>query len=617
MTGHLTARKNIINTIMIVIIASISLLLVTASTPATYADHSVQDFDGLTVVFIGLDTKGDSTLIMLPNGKTILIDGGMPRAYPSIKDTLQYFGVTTIDTMIITHPDQDHVAGINTLIEDGVFGINEVLIGPTSKDTKTYQRFLTLATGETKTYASDTITMDPSVMITVLSPPESLIKSAKNASLENSNSVITLLQYGDIKFLFTADATHATEGWLVENYPADTLDIDIMNAPHHGSKHASTPNFISTTSPEVVVFSTDHDNQYGHPHAEAVSRYQSFGVKQVYTTHDHNITIQTDGTRCSVIVGDKESPCLEDGITASSAPSPPIVNTDVADGTRTMQRSVEIAMTNQQESAHVKHVISSSRTPVMIDLVDSNIKDLQVISPDEDGDAPSWTTTDNNSAIILQPSRDGAIIQYILEDIVQFKDGLWTIDVTYPGVTTSFILPKEVDLAFVNDNMVYMGDNAGFNCHGCFVTLKYPHGAPASIKHVSWEDNKFDVEVRSIPEVGNFGFDQPSKMITFATSQVNQSVSVIIPQNLLGSPYSVLLDGEMIEFEQYHTNATHTWLNVIPPAQGEVSVVGTTVIPEFPAAIPLAITLFMGVIAIISLAAKGRLPIVRLGLIRR
>ena len=176
---------------------------------AVQAEHDVFDFDGLTVVYINLETKGDSTLVMFPNGKTMLVDGGMPDAYPNVKAVLDEFGIGMIDVMLATHPDQDHVAGLNAILNDPAFDVDRILVGPTSKDTKTYTTFLSLAGDVETMYAGDVIDLDPDVSVLVLSPPEDLIPEGSSASLENTNSVILLITYGDMEFLFTADATYS------------------------------------------------------------------------------------------------------------------------------------------------------------------------------------------------------------------------------------------------------------------------------------------------------------------------------------------------------------------------------------------------------------------------
>ncbi len=293
--------------VMVAIAAAVMLSFITQA----HAEHDIFDFDGLTVVYINLETKGDSTLVMFPNGKTMLIDGGMPDAYANVKAILDKFGIDEIDVMVATHPDQDHVAGLNAVLNDPDFTVDRILVGSTSKDTRTYTTFLGLAGDVETAYAGDIIDIDPDVSVQVLSPPEDLISGSSKASLENTNSVILLVTYGDIEFLFTADATYLTEEWLLDNY--DDLDIDIMNAPHHGSKYGSTDRFILATSPEAVIFSVNYGNQYGHPHDESVIRYMTQNVPFAQTA-DGNIVFQTDGTDCSVVTiesPDLEFPCFD------------------------------------------------------------------------------------------------------------------------------------------------------------------------------------------------------------------------------------------------------------------------------------------------------------------
>ncbi len=281
------------------------ILLVTIIIPwefSVHAEHDIYSSDALTVAFIDLGTKGDSTLIIFPNDSVMLIDGGMPLAYHSIKETLQNFHISTIDVMIATHPDQDHVGGLGTILRDDSFDVKKILIGPTSKDTATYQTFLELAGDESTVYAGDKIVLDDTVSVSVISPPKQLIPSGSNASLENSNSIVTILEYGDFVFLFTGDATHTTEKWLIQNY-GDTIDADIINAPHHGSKHSSTDAFIDSVTPRLVIFSANDGNMYGHPHEQAVMRYVANGIPVVQTSMG-SIIIQTDGTRCSIVSAD-------------------------------------------------------------------------------------------------------------------------------------------------------------------------------------------------------------------------------------------------------------------------------------------------------------------------
>jgi competence protein ComEC len=269
--------------------------------------------DGLlSVVFVDLQTKGESILVMYPNGKTMLIDGGMPSSYPKLEAVLKQYNVSEIDVMIGTHADQDHIAGLTKVLDDSDFTVKEVFISYVPSSTLTYQNFL----GEISdnglqsqaVFDDHVIDLDGAVTTKIISPPIGGIQDGPSASLSNSNSLVTFLEYGSVSFLLTADATHTTESWIVQNHP--DLDIDIMNGPHHGSKYSSTDAFIDHLTPQLVIFSADQNNEYGHPHQEAIDEYQSRGITHYQTGLEGNIVIKTDGNGCSLILeGEPEKPC--------------------------------------------------------------------------------------------------------------------------------------------------------------------------------------------------------------------------------------------------------------------------------------------------------------------
>ena len=265
----------------------------------------------LTVVFVDLGTKGESILVIYPNGKTILIDGGMPNAYTNLESTLKQYHISEIDVMLGTHADQDHIAGLTKVLDDADFTVNQVLISHIPSDTDTYQNFLAEISdnGLQPQAVSDghTIVLDGSVTSKIISPPTSGIPEANHATLSNSNALITLVEYGDVSFLFTSDASLTTEEYIVQSNP---VDIDIMNSPHHGSKYSSTDAFLDVLTPKMIVFSADQNNMYGHPDPEIISKYDSKNISHYQTGIDGNIVIKTDGIRCSLFIeGMPEQPC--------------------------------------------------------------------------------------------------------------------------------------------------------------------------------------------------------------------------------------------------------------------------------------------------------------------
>ena len=89
--------------------------------------------------------------------------------------------------------------------------------------------------------------------------------------------------------------------------------------------------------------------------------------------------------------------------------------------------------------------------------------------------------------------------------------------------------------------------------------------------------------------IENFNFNQPAKEMSFKINDDNKFVTTVIPLELLWEPYAVFLDDEKIYFHQYINNGTHAWVNLRPDTTGEITIIGTTVVPEFPIIAPLAI----------------------------
>jgi hypothetical protein len=135
--------------------------------------------------------------------------------------------------------------------------------------------------------------------------------------------------------------------------------------------------------------------------------------------------------------------------------------------------------------------------------------------------------------------------------------------------------------------------------------LEYSLDEPKTIEYVNWEDKKFEVEMISFAEIENFEFSQPTKKISFKVNDGNQFVTAVIPLELLWGPYAVFQDDEKIYFHEYVNNGTHVWLNMRPDTAGNITIIGTTVVPEFPIIAPLAVGFLM--ILVVPLIRKFNL----------
>jgi len=267
----------------------------------------------------------------------------------------------------------------------------------------------------------------------------------------------------------------------------------------------------------------------------------------------------------------------------------PVADAQISIGQKANQRSIEVII-NSVGEVHVKHVVFSSNVPTQIELIDGTVSDLSVTN--EQGEEKQFSVIGGNNGVLLLPSKGDSIIEYYLDDALSQKDNLWTWNFLYLE-TTSFILPKEVDLLFVNENPVFLGEKNGLACHGCQMLLEYSINEPKNIKQVDWEDKEFLVEIRTLAGIESFDFDQPNKKISFKVNGNNQFVTTVIPLELLWEPYLVFLDDEKIDQHKFNNNGTHVWLNMRPETSGEITIIGTTVIPEFPIIAPLAVGFLM------------------------
>ena len=265
------------------------------------------------------------------------------------------------------------------------------------------------------------------------------------------------------------------------------------------------------------------------------------------------------------------------------------------------QKSVQVTI-NIKGDVNIVHQIKDSDKPRQLNFVDGTVTNLEFI--DEFGRAELVDISKDADNIVILPDQGTVFVRYNLEDALILKDDVWTLDFTYLQ-TTTFTLPEEVDLVFANQRPVLFDGEKKFNCHGCQLLLEYSIDEPKIIKQVNWEDKEFLVEVRTLAEIENFDFNQPLKKISFDVNDNNRYITTVIPLELLWEPYFVFLDDEKIWYHEYINNGTHVWVSMKPVTSGEITILGTTAIPEFPIIIPLAVGFLM--ILVVPLIRKFNL----------
>ena len=265
------------------------------------------------------------------------------------------------------------------------------------------------------------------------------------------------------------------------------------------------------------------------------------------------------------------------------------------------QRSVQITI-DIEGNVEVVHQIKDSTEPRELIFVNGIVSNLEFI--DKLGRTEPGEVVKGAEKIVILPNQGELFVRYDLSDALILKENIWALNYTY-FETTTFVMPEEIKLLFVNERPVLLEEKKGFNCHGCQIILEYSIDEPVNHAFVNWENKEFVVEVKTFAEVEKFEFDQLAKKISFKINDSNQFVTTIIPLELLWGPYAVFLDDEKIYFHEYINNGTHAWVNIKPNTVGEVSIIGTTVVPEFPIIAPLAIGFL--IILVVPLVRKFNL----------
>lgn len=251
--------------------------------------------DTLEVHFFDVG-QGDSIFIETPTGQQVLIDGGPDKTVLERLNQVMPFYDRTIDLVILTHPDADHITGLVSVLD--YYQISHILTSGFAKETNVYREWrklieeknipVTLAQSGQKIIFSEEIFMD-------------ILWPAKDAVFKSANnySIVGRLVYGQTEFLLSGDIEKEVEQQLVKHLMSHTLGADILKVPHHGSKSSSSQNFLEAVNPQVAIISVGRENRYGHPQSAVLDRLKDYLIYR--TDQDGSIQVFTNGRFFNII----------------------------------------------------------------------------------------------------------------------------------------------------------------------------------------------------------------------------------------------------------------------------------------------------------------------------
>ena len=257
--------------------------------------------DGATSIYYIDVGQGDCELIRTPDDQTILIDAGTNATGDALVHYLEKLGVTQIDTLIATHPHEDHIGGMDEVIH--AFPIGEIYLPKIADSqtptTRTYERLLEAIDDRglsiTPGHGGMTILDENGIKLEFLAP-----NSDSYAEL-NSYSIVAKLTCGQKSFLFTGDAESDSDDEMLD--AGYSLRSYVLKCGHLGSSTSTSSAFLQAVQPTYAVISCGVDNDYGHPHRETLDKLKKANVEIYRTDEQDTILAVCDGTNITFETG--------------------------------------------------------------------------------------------------------------------------------------------------------------------------------------------------------------------------------------------------------------------------------------------------------------------------
>lgn len=258
---------------------------ISSSTETTSTSIKVLEKSDFSMHFIDVD-QGDATLIGC-DGEWMLIDAGDNTKGTTVQLYLKKHNVSKLKYVIGTHPDADHIGGLDVIITK--FDCENIFMPDKTSDSKEYKELL-----DAIKYRNYNITV-PQVGNTFSLGSASCIVLGPIALSEsnNNNSIVLKVKYKDTSFLLSGDAESEEEQEIVDS--GVELKSNVYHAGHHGSKTSSGFEWLNKISPESVVISCGRENSYGHPHRESLDAFKEIGADVYRTDEQGSIVVTSDG----------------------------------------------------------------------------------------------------------------------------------------------------------------------------------------------------------------------------------------------------------------------------------------------------------------------------------
>lgn len=246
--------------------------------------------------------QGDSILVCLPGGRTMLVDaggrmGGLEEGRvvgdKVVVPYLHRLGIDKLDVLVVTHPHGDHAGGAVAVAEK--LSVGAVVISGSEGYEELLSHLTPLHIPIFQAGAGQAMQIDDKVEVMVLAPSKEMLAGDKEDF--NNDSLVLRLEYNDFSLLLTGDIEEEAQRDILAG--GMILQTDVLKVPHHGSRFFA-PEFFKVIAPEYAVIQVGANNRFGHPAPETLNALKNTGAQILRTDEDGAIMIITDGHRVSI-----------------------------------------------------------------------------------------------------------------------------------------------------------------------------------------------------------------------------------------------------------------------------------------------------------------------------
>jgi len=284
-------HKKYLSILMTLLLFVSFLIGCTSSKPSDNSKY-VNNDNVMRVSYIDVG-QGDSILVQV-NGKSLLIDAGPNDSTDKLISYLNKQNIKKLDFIVATHPHEDHIGAMDTVIKK--YNIGEFYAPKKMTTTKTFENMVNALKSKNikinTAAAGVNLDLGKNVKCEMIAP-----NAANYGDNLNNYSAVVKITYGNSKFLFMGDAEKLNEKEILnKNYD---VTCDVLKLGHHGSSSSSSKAFLDKASPKIAIISCGKNNDYGHPHKETLAEMKKKNIQVYRTDIDSTITLISDGNKIS------------------------------------------------------------------------------------------------------------------------------------------------------------------------------------------------------------------------------------------------------------------------------------------------------------------------------